>query len=83
MIVTKILKRYPPLLVRQGDATLSKLLSANRSHRFSDDVTAPYERSFDDSRPPSLLVTTKFHPDLGIAEVAMHNGTVNSLSLEM
>jgi hypothetical protein len=29
------------------------------------------------------LVTTKLEPDTGVAEISMHNGAVNSLSLEM
>jgi hypothetical protein len=32
---------------------------------------------------PNDLVSTKLNPDLGIAEITMHNGSVNSLSLEM
>jgi hypothetical protein len=51
----------------------SSIIQQQRNHPFSSTSTSSQ----------SDLVSTKLDLDHGIAEITMHNGSVNSLSLEM
>ena len=88
MLLTTCLKRNPQAsLIRLsvGAATIksTKFQSAIRHQRYCHPVfTAVCARSFSDNKT-SELVHTELNLDLGIAEITMQNGSVNSLSLEM
>lgn len=83
MFATAILQRHPHVLLRRVEATTCQLLSTIRSRQHCQPIAASCARAFSDTVTERDLVHTKIDDELGIAEITMDNGAVNSLSLEM